>query len=90
MIYLGGVRVIFVEGAQFRLPSEIDCLVSYADSYGKLLFFYGLLTDVDERLFTGSRRIIEKGARLEALKTTCQVRGCMDLATHHLRFLGGG
>lgn len=79
-------KVYMIDEVQFFTPKDIDSLVKLADTYGKLIFCYGLLTDVNERLFPASKHLIEVGAKLHELRTTCQMVGCMNSANHHLRY----
>lgn len=79
-------KVYMVDEVQFFKPKDIDSLVKLADTYGRLIFCYGLLTDVNEKLFPASKKLIEVGAKLHELRTTCQMVGCMNTANHHLRY----
>ena len=79
-------KVYLIDEIQFFKPKDIDSLVKLSDTYGKLIFCYGLLTDVNEKLFPASKHLIEVGAKLHELKTTCQMVGCMNSANHHLRY----
>ena len=44
-------KVYMVDEVQFFKPKDIDNLVKLADTYGKLIFCYGLMVDVNEKLF---------------------------------------
>ena len=79
-------QVYMIDEIQFFQPEDIDSLVKLADDYKKLIFSFGLLVDVNENLFPTSKRLIEVGAKLHELKSSCQMEGCMNLANHHLRF----
>ena len=79
-------KVYLIDEVQFFKPKDIDSLVKLADTYDKLIFCYGLLVDVNEKLFPASKKLIEVGAKLHELKTTCQMVGCMNSANHHLRY----
>lgn len=79
-------KVYMIDEIQFFQPKDIDSLVKLADEYKKLIFCFGLLVDVNENLFPTSKRLIEVGAKLHELKSSCQMEGCMNLANHHLRF----
>lgn len=83
-------KVYMIDEVQFFTPKDIDSLVKLADTYSKLIFCYGLLTDVNERLFPASKHLIEVGAKLHELRTTCQMVGCMNSANHHLRYHPSG
>lgn len=83
-------RVILVDEVQFFSPSDIDKLVQIADTHGKIVMCYGLMTDSNENIFPASRRLIEVGAKLHRMESNCQIKGCMKMATHHLRFAPNG
>lgn len=78
--------VYMIDEVQFFTENDIDNLVKLADTYKKLVFCFGLLTDVNEELFPASKHLIEVGAKLHNLIASCQNCGCMNLATHHLRY----
>lgn len=83
-------KVFMVDEVQFFKPKDIDSLVKLADTYNRLIFCYGLMVDVNEKLFPASKRLIEVGAKLHELRTTCQMIGCMNTANHHLRYHKSG
>lgn len=83
-------KVIMVDEVQFFKPKDIDSLVKLADTYNRLIFCYGLMVDVNEKLFPASKHLIEVGAKLHELRTTCQMIGCMNTANHHLRYHKSG
>ncbi|MBO7643057.1 MAG: hypothetical protein J6S74_02925 [Alphaproteobacteria bacterium] len=79
-------QVILVDEIQFFSPSDIDKLVHIADNKNIIVMCYGLMVDSNEQIFPSSKRLVEVGAKLNLLKSTCQIPGCMHMATHHLRF----
>ena len=79
-------RVVLVDEVQFFTPSDIDKLVHIADTQGKIVMCYGLMTDSNEKIFPASQRLIEVGAKLHRMESNWQINGCMKMATHHLRF----
>ncbi len=79
-------RIVLVDEVQFFTPSDIDKLVHIADTQGKIVMCYGLMTDSNEKIFPASQRLIEVGAKLHRMESNCQINGCMKMATHHLRF----
>lgn len=83
-------RVVLVDEVQFFSPSDIDKLVQIADTHGKIVMCYGLMTDSNEKIFPASQRLIEVGAKLHHMESNCQINGCMKMATHHLRFAPDG
>lgn len=81
-----GTRVLLVDEVQFFAPSDIDKLVRIADDMNITVMCYGLMCDSNEQIFPASKRLIEVGAELHLHESSCQIKGCMELATHHLRF----
>ena len=81
-----GTRVVLVDEVQFFSPPDIDKLVRIADDLNITVMCYGLLNDSNEQMFPASKRLIEVGAELHLHESNCQINGCMELATHHLRF----
>jgi len=82
--------VLLVDEVQFFSPADIDKLVLIADMQDKIVMCYGLMVDSNEQLFPASKRLIEVGAKLHRLESSCEIPGCMSLATHHLRFDASG
>lgn len=83
-------QVYLIDEIQFFTPKDIDSLVKLSDTYGKLIFCYGLMTDVNEKLFPASKHLVEVGAKLHELPCSCQMIGCRNLANHHLRYSPSG
>lgn len=83
-------KMILIDEIQFFAPSDIDRLVRIADSRPVIIMCYGLMVDSNENIFPASRRLIEVGAKLHRMESTCQIPGCMHLATHHLRYDADG
>ena len=79
-------KMVLIDEIQFFNPSDIDRLVYIADSRPIIIMCYGLMVDSNEHIFPAARRLIEVGAKLHRMESTCQIPGCMRLATHHLRF----
>ena len=79
-------NVLLVDEVQFFSPSDIDKMVQIADMQNVLVMCYGLMVDSNEQMFPASKRLVEVGAKLHLLESTCQIPGCMHMATHHLRF----
>ena len=83
-------NVLLVDEVQFFSPSDIDKMVHIADMQKTLVMCYGLMVDSNEQMFPASKRLVEVGAKLHILESTCQIPGCMHMATHHLRFDSNG
>ena len=78
--------VIMIDEIQFFKPKDIDSLIKLADTYNRNIRVYGLLTDFRAKLFPASKRLIECGCKINYLDSPCQMIGCDNLATHHLRY----
>ena len=85
-----GTKMVLIDEIQFFTPEDIDILVRIADSKPIIIMCYGLMIDSNEHIFPASRRLIEVGAKLHRMESTCQIPGCMHLATHHLRYDSAG
>ena len=85
-----GTRVVLVDEVQFWSPADIDKLVHIADDVDITVMCYGLMVDSNQVMFPASKRLIEVGAELHLHESNCQINGCMELATHHLRFAPDG
>ncbi len=81
---------VLIDEVQFFAPTDIDKLVHIADMQGKTVMCYGLMVDSNQEMFPASKRLIEVGAKLHRMESTCQINGCQKLATHHLRFDANG
>lgn len=83
-------QFILVDEVQFFAESDIDTLVRIADNSEVVILCYGLMVDSNEHIFPASRRLVEVGATLHRMESTCQIPGCTHMATHHLRFDDAG
>lgn len=83
-------QVILIDEIQFFSPTDVDKLVDIADNRKIIVMCYGLMVDSNEHIFPASKRLIEVGAKLHRMESNCQINGCMNLATHHLRFDAAG
>ncbi len=83
-------KMVLIDEIQFFSPADIDKLVHIADSRPIIIMCYGLMVDSNEKIFPASCRLIEVGAKLHRMESTCQIPGCMHLATHHLRYDANG
>ena len=71
---------------QFFKPEDIRILANIANTTTIHVMCYGLLLDSDAQIFPASRELIASGAELEEMRTVCQTDGCVNHATHHLRY----
>lgn len=87
---LPDTKMLLIDEIHFFSPADIDALVRIADNTPVIVMCYGLMVDSNEQIFPASRRLIEVGAKLHRMESTCQMPDCMHLATHHLRFDAAG
>lgn len=80
------LNVIIVDEAQFLKEHHVDELASLVYDKGYVVICYGLLTDFQEKMFEGSRRLIEVGAEINRLTIPCE---CGRDRTHNLRLVNG-
>ena len=80
------LSVIIVDEAQFLKEHHVDELASLVYDKGYVVLCYGLLTDFKEKLFEGSKRLIEVGAEIIKLTIPCE---CGRDRTHNLRLVNG-
>jgi thymidine kinase len=74
-----------VDEAQFLTEAQVDELYDIAFHHNVLCF--GLLTDFQQRLFEGSKRLLEVAESLQEIKTVCS---CGRRATINGRFTKQG
>jgi thymidine kinase len=77
--------IIMVDEAQFLTEAQVDELYDIAFHHNVLCF--GLLTDFQQRLFEGSKRLLEVAESLQEIKTVCS---CGRRATINGRFTEQG
>ena len=85
-----GTQFLLVDEVQFFKPRDIDTLVKIADSSDVTIFCYGLKVDSNGDLFPTSARLFALADELHCLETVCQISGCTEMASHHLRFDSAG
>ena len=78
---------VFVDEVQFMPEHQIDELAKIVDLLHIPVIVYGLLTDFQTNLFTGSRRLLEIGAKVEVLESDC--RDCSNPAIYNMRLYKG-
>lgn len=62
---------ILVDEAQFLTEKQVDELAAIADTFNINVICYGLRTDFQTHLFTGSRRLFEIADSIEEIKSSC-------------------
>ena len=78
---------VLVDEAQFLSRAQVDQLTEVADTLGIPVLCYGLRTDFQGNLFTGSERLLAVADNLNEIKTICH---CGRKATMNLRVDAGG
>lgn len=82
----GGVDCIFVDEAQFLTVDQVVQLRIVADGFNIPVMCYGLKTDFQGKLFSGSMALFENANRFEEIKTICREKGCKHKAMYNGRF----
>ncbi|SOK58443.1 Thymidine kinase [Yersinia phage fHe-Yen9-04] len=66
------IKAIFVDECQFLSAEQVDILGSIVDEYDISVFCYGIRTDFESNLFSGSKRLFEISDKIEELRNICQ------------------
>jgi len=64
-------NAVIVDEAQFATDEEIDFLAYIVDELNVPVLCYGLRTDFQNKLFSGSKRLFEIADIIEEIKTIC-------------------
>lgn len=83
-------KIYMVDEVQFFKPKDINSLIKLSDTYGKDIRTFGLLTDIHEKMFPASAALVSAGCKIVWMETPCQMIGCNNMATHHLRYHPSG
>jgi thymidine kinase len=65
------VSCILIDEAQFLTKAQVDQLALIVDKYNTPILCYGIRTDFQGELFTGSARLLAISDKLTELKTVC-------------------
>jgi thymidine kinase len=65
------IKAVFVDECQFMSKEQIDILGDIVDVFNIPVFCYGIKTDFESNLFTGSKRLFEIADSTEELKNIC-------------------
>lgn len=82
----GKCDVIIVDECQFMTELQIDQLRAIVNDYNVPVMCFGLRTDFQTRLFSGSRRLMEVADTIQEIKTICD---CGAKATVNARINDG-
>lgn len=64
-------RLVVVDECQFLSEEEVEHLAHIADDLDITVIAFGLKTDFTQRLFIGSKRLLELADEIEEIKTSC-------------------
>ena len=79
-------QFILVDEVQFFTPKDIEKLVQIADTTNITIFCYGLKVDSNGDLFPASAKLFAEADELHQMETVCEIPGCTEMASHHIRF----
>lgn len=66
------IKAVFVDECQFLSSEQVDMLSSIVDEYNIPVFCYGIRTDFESNLFSGSKRLFEIADSFEELRIICK------------------
>ena len=81
---LDEISCVLVDEAQFLSEKQVDELYYITKYYNIPVICYGLKTDFQSKLFTGSKRLLELSDELDELITICR---CGKRAKFNARFI---
>ena len=81
------IDCILVDEAQFLSKRQVSDLAAVVDMYDVPVICFGLKTDFQGHLFSGSEKLIELADKIEEIKTVCHF--CDKKATMNLRLVDG-
>lgn len=65
------IKAVFVDECQFLDAKQIDILSDMVDNHDVTVFCYGIRTDFQGKLFSGSERLFEIADCIEELRNVC-------------------
>lgn len=65
------IKAVFVDECQFLDEKQIDLLSDIVDNHDVTVFCYGIRTDFQGKLFSGSERLFEIADCIEELRNIC-------------------
>lgn len=81
------IEAVLVDESQFLTSKQVEALELIAKELDTSVIAYGLLSNVQRRLFEGSKRLIELADRIDKIPTMCS---CGSQAEYNGRFVGDG
>jgi len=82
-------KYIFIDEGQFLTEEDIDYLIWLEKTLNKEIFIFGLRTNNNGKLFTGSARLMAIANELIEIPTLCQHGECSEKAVIHNRYIDG-
>lgn len=79
-------QFLLIDEVQFFSVQDIDKLVKIADASNITIFCYGLKVDSNGVLFPTSAKLMCVADELHCMETVCEMPGCSEMASYHLRF----
>lgn len=70
-ILANDVKAVFIDECQFLSEEQVDILGIIADDLNVPVLCYGIKTDFESKLFSGSKRLLEIADSIEEMKTIC-------------------
>jgi thymidine kinase len=70
-IVTNDVKAVFIDECQFLSKEQVDILGVIADDLNVPVLCYGIKTDFESNLFSGSKRLLEIADSIEEMKTIC-------------------
>lgn len=80
---------IIVDEAQFLSREDVHYLAEIVDTKNINVLAYGLKTDVNGNLFTGSAALLAMADEVREMESLCQAPNCTNKAQMHARFIDG-
>lgn len=65
------IKAVFIDECQFLSKEQVDILGEIADDLDVPVLCYGIKTDFESNLFSGSKRLLEIADSIEEMKTIC-------------------
>lgn len=83
------IDAIFIDEAQFLTESQVDSILRINQYHSCPILCYGLKTDFQGKLFTGSRALLIHADEINEIKSMCSTKKCQNKAMYNLRMVDG-
>lgn len=81
--------IFMFDEAQFMSKDDVRKAVKIADTLNVDIIAYGLKTDVNGNLFTGSSAWLAMADEIKEIENICEISGCKCKANYHNRYING-